>query len=590
MSRRIDIELTSARPDGTWTWRAAGAREPKGVLDGALLPAGAATGSVFRADAEMELDGITITSVTDPKAKTGKSGLLELIASNAPFEAVTQQLARRERGERPPRGDRPDRGDRPRRDGRPGGDRPGGDRPGGPRPGGPRSDRPGGGAGGDGRRDSRPPREGDAPGGERRGPRPERRGRPNFTPPPELPQRPKAKRLKPGRAHRNSVLADLPEEQRAVAERALQGGLPAVRAAVQEQNARLTAEGKEAIPAAGLLSMAEQLLPKLRVAEWLDRADAAKADLEELDLRDLRSVVAAGDDPMVARDESTREIANELKAALVTKQEKELQLWYGDIDAAIGVGRIIRALKLSSQPPKAGVRFPGELGQRLADAATASLTADALSDRWAAVLEAAAFSPIRAQIVPTARPESPSPDLTSTIGRLAPALPQIAALFGIEVAAGASMPKPLRPTKPGAPTKKAAPAPKPAGERGPKPIPAPPAPKAPAADAPVEDAPTSTGPEVVEVAAAIATPAEASSEAPAVEVEAATEVEAPVAEVEAPVAEPEAPATEPEAEAPATEPEAPAAEAEVPAAPEAPVVAEPEAAPAAEAPAADAES
>ena len=40
MSRRIDIELTSARPDGTWTWRAAGAQEPKGVLEGSILPGG----------------------------------------------------------------------------------------------------------------------------------------------------------------------------------------------------------------------------------------------------------------------------------------------------------------------------------------------------------------------------------------------------------------------------------------------------------------------------------------------------------------------------------------------------------------------
>jgi hypothetical protein len=548
MSRRIDIELTSARPDGTWTWRAAGAREPKGVLDGTLLPAGAATGSVLRADAEMELDGITIVSVTDPKARTGKSGLLEFIPSNTPFEAVTQQLARRERGERPPRGDRGDRGDRPRRDGRPG-DRPGGDRPGGDRsrPGGPRSDRPAG----EGRRDGRPPRDGE--GGERRGPRPERRGRPNFTPPPELPQRPKAKRLKPGRAHRNSVLAELPEEQRAVAERALQGGIPAVRTAVQEQNARLTAEGKEAIPAAGLLAMAEQLLPKLRVAEWLDRADAAKADLDDLDLRDLRSVVAAGDDPMVARDESTRELANELKAALVTKQEKELQLWYGDIDAAIGVGRIIRALKLSSQPPKAGVRFPADLGQRLADAAAASLTADALSDRWAAVLEAAAFSPVRSQIAPTARPESPSPELTGTVTRLAPALPQIAALFGVEVAAGASMPKPLRPTKPAGPTKKAAPKP-PAAERAPKPAPAP-APEAPAAateapvtevEAPAADAPVADAPAAEVEAPAAEAPAEA-AEAP---VEAA---EAPVEAADAPAAADEPAATAPDADGDSTD-------------------------------------
>ena len=37
------------------------------------------------------------------------------------------------------------------------------------------------------------------------------------------------------------------------------GGLPAVRQAVNEQNARLKSEGKEEIPAAGLLAMAEQL-------------------------------------------------------------------------------------------------------------------------------------------------------------------------------------------------------------------------------------------------------------------------------------------------------------------------------------------
>ena len=448
MSRRIEIELTSARPDGSWTWRAAGARVPKGTLDGALLPRTAKVGGVYRADAEMELEGITIVSVLDPKGRPAKSGQIELIPSSKAFEEVTQQLAKRERGERP------------RRDGD---DRPRGDRPGGDRPRGPGSERPGGDRsrpGGDRSRDGRPASGGE--GGDGRGPRPERRNRPHFTPPPELPQRPKARRLKPGRVHRNHVLAELPEAQRPVAERALQGGIPAVRQAINEQNARLKAEGNDEIPAAGMLSMAEQLLPKLRVAEWLDRADAAKADLDELDLRDLRSVVAASDDPMVARDETTRDLAAELKLALMAKQDKELGLWYGDIDAAISVGRVIRALKLSSQPPKAGVRFPAEIAKRLIDASVASLTADAATDRWSAVLEAAAFSPVRSQIAPTARPENPGDELLATIKRLAPLLPQIATLFGIEVAAGASAPKPLRPTKPAPTAKKAAPpAPKP---------------------------------------------------------------------------------------------------------------------------------
>ncbi|MUH55729.1 MAG: hypothetical protein F2683_02250, partial [Actinobacteria bacterium] len=49
MSRRIEIELTSSRPDGSWTWRAAGAREPKGVLDGTLLSQGSKPGDVVKA-------------------------------------------------------------------------------------------------------------------------------------------------------------------------------------------------------------------------------------------------------------------------------------------------------------------------------------------------------------------------------------------------------------------------------------------------------------------------------------------------------------------------------------------------------------
>jgi hypothetical protein len=280
-----------------------------------------------------------------------------------------------------------------------------------------------------------------------------------------LPQRPKAKRLKPGRGHRNALMASLPEAHKPVAERLMQGGVPAVRQAVAEQNQRLRSEGREEIPLKGLLEIAEQLLPAIRVAEWLDRADAALIDIDELDLRDLRSVVASADDPMVARDESTRELSGRLKDALTAKQEKELALWLGDIDAAIGVKRVVRALKLSSQPPKAGVRFPAELAGRLAAAATENLTADAPSDRWVAVLEAVAFSPVRTMVQPTAKAEQVTDELTATVRRLGSLLPQVATLFGVEVDASAPAAKPLRPTAPArkpapkAPAKPAAKAP-----------------------------------------------------------------------------------------------------------------------------------
>lgn len=259
-----------------------------------------------------------------------------------------------------------------------------------------------------------------------------------------MPQRPKPKRLRPGKQHRADVLASLPEEQRPVAELALQG-LPAVRQRLREDNARLKAEGKPEMPGAAVMKMAEELLPRLRVADWLDRADAAKRQMEHLDLRDLRSIVAAAEDPSVAREETTRHLVTELKAALVTKQEEELTLWLSDVEAALEVGRVVRALRLSSQPPKAGVPFPPALAARLGDATTVSLQPADAPDRWVAVLEAAAFSPVRTLVTPAKAPEQRSDELLATVKRLGPLLPQIAALLEVEVPANAHVPKPLRP-------------------------------------------------------------------------------------------------------------------------------------------------
>ena len=439
MSRRIDIELTSALDDGTWTWRAAGARQPRGTLDGAILPTGAKVGDELKVEVEQELDGIIVLSVVVGRGKHDPD-LLTLLPVEREFQPVIETRAGRERGERPRRsdGDRRPRRDDAGGDGRRSGDKPDRDRRGDrDRDRSKTTDRPPRERAGDG---GRPPRSRDGQGG--RPPR-ERRG-PSFTPPPEVPQRPKPKRLRPGKAHRTAVLADLPPEQRPIAELALQG-MGAVRTRLREENERAVAEGRATMPEASVMKLAEELLPTLRVAEWRDRAEAAKAQAAELDLRDLRSVVAASGDPMVARDETTRALADELKHVLATKQEQELQFWYGDIDAALAVGRVIRALRLSSQPPKAGVPFPTDIAQRLADSTNASLTPMDAADRWAAMLEAAAFSPIRMLVRPARKPDAASDELLATVTRLAPALPHVAELFEIEVPAKAAMPKPLRP-------------------------------------------------------------------------------------------------------------------------------------------------
>ncbi|MDP1803601.1 MAG: hypothetical protein Q8K72_00400, partial [Acidimicrobiales bacterium] len=110
---RIDIELTSSRPDGTWTWRAAGARQPKGVLESSVLYQGAKVGDVLKAEADFDLDGINVTSVVPPKAKKAVAEVLPLLGSGKEEELVTHSPGIKPEREGGDRGRRGDRGDRP---------------------------------------------------------------------------------------------------------------------------------------------------------------------------------------------------------------------------------------------------------------------------------------------------------------------------------------------------------------------------------------------------------------------------------------------------------------------------------------------
>jgi len=412
MSRRIEIELTSSRPDGSWTWRAAGAKLPKGDLDGSLLFGGAKAGDIVRADADFMMDGIVILSVLAPKGARKEPERIEVVGTprKDDDQLVTTTLA--------PKQKREDRGDRrPRRDGD------------GPRPrrdGDARAPRDG---------DARPPRErkprpeGEAAGADRR----ERKPRPPRAERPAPEPKPKAKRLRAERTHRDAALAGLPEEQKPIAEQLLRGGIPAVRTAVEKQNEANLAEGRPEISPTPLLALAEQLMPALRAAEWRDKAEAALAGAAEIDLRDLRSVVVGADD--AARDEETRELAAALKTALAERVEAEHTAWIEEVRETLSAGRTVRALRVSSRPPKAGAPFPAELGTALAAATAASLTAETAPDRYATVLDALAYAPVRSQVTPLGIPAEPGEALISAVTKLASRIPAIAALFGIEATA-----------------------------------------------------------------------------------------------------------------------------------------------------------
>ena len=394
MATRIDIELTSRRDDQTFTWRAAGAREPKGVADISLFPSGSSVGEQFKVEAEIGLDGTTITNVIPPKeSKAPRDQTLELLArDDEPL--VTQQLAGKPRGR--------DRGDR--KGGR-----------------GPRSDR-----------NDRGPKEAGRDGGREgsRERRPRTDERPRTPAKPKLPPKPKPPRLKAGRVHRDALLGSLPEEQKAVAQELVRGGLQAVRQALAKQNEQHKAEGAPAIDEGPILALAEELLTKVRAAEWRDRAEAALEQAEVVDLRDLRSVVTAADGS--AKDEETRALGAQLRQALNTRLDAEHNGWVNEIIELLDDDRSVRALHLSSRPPKAGAPLPAPVAMRLVEAANASMTSEISPDRWGYILEALALSPVRRQVVPASLPTTVTPELKTIIARFGTQLPEIAGIFGIE--------------------------------------------------------------------------------------------------------------------------------------------------------------
>ncbi len=348
------------------------------------------------------------------------------------------------------------------------------------------------------------------------------------------------------------MLDALSPEQKVIAEQVLRGGIPAVRQAIEKQNEEARAAGTPEIKPEGMVTIAEQLLPSLRTAEWHDRADAALADVDEIDLRDLRSVVVAAD--AAARDDVTRALAQDLREALTRRVDQEHAAWLTELTETLADGRTVRALRLSSRPPKAGSPLPAELASRLTEATNAALTSDTGPDRFATVLDALAFSPVRQQVVPAGIPAEPGDALLAAVRKLASRVPQIAALFGIE----ASATRPPRSSR---------------GKPAARPVPAPPSLPAPEPMPAVEAAPVAPAIEAAEPMPAV----EAAPVAPAIE---AAE---PMPAVEAA---PVAPAIEAPEPMPAVEaaPVAPAIEAAEPmpaveAAPEPAPVAEPAAEP-----------
>ena len=189
-------------------------------------------------------------------------------------------------------------------------------------------------------------------------------------------------------------------------------------------------EKKSESEADEFLAAAGKLLPRMRSAEWRDRVEAALAEIDDVDLRDLRSVVVAAEDG--ATDDEAKALAEELRNKLTERVDREHAEWLAEVAATLADGRMVRALRLSSRPPKAGVPLPQDMVNRLTEAASAALASDTPSKRWITVLGAVAFSPVRRTVQPQGIPENPDKELLAEVTKLSERVPHIAALFGVE--------------------------------------------------------------------------------------------------------------------------------------------------------------
>jgi hypothetical protein len=394
MSTRLDIELTSRREEGEWTWRVAGARQPKGTVPAGLVPEGARVGDVLSVEAEVDLDGIFIRSVIPPRQQRSEeerdgTRRIEVIGSARRDSPGVTAVLRSRTGARP---DTQPARSRQMRD--------------------PHA--------------LRRKRSGDLTG-------------PNRSRKAELSDasRDRPARVKrragdaAGNRHRQAFLDSLPPEQRTIAERLVRGGLAAVRRTIAVQNESARQAGHPEVPEGPVLAIAESLAPRLKAAAWCDRAEAVLESGEATTLSELRALVSSAEE--AGRDEPGRSLLERLRAVVASRVAESRSRWEEQVVAHLEAGEVARALKLSARPPDPGARLSSDLAGRLAEAASQGLSAEAPPPRWAILLEAAASSPVRVNVRPSGIPADAPEELLSRARQLAGRIPAVAKLLGLAI-------------------------------------------------------------------------------------------------------------------------------------------------------------
>ena len=119
--------------------------------------------------------------------------------------------------------------------------------------------------------------------------------------------------------------------------------------------------------------------------------------------------------------------------------------WSEEIAKHLDDHQVVRALRLAARPPEPAARLDAALADRLSDAAGRALAPDAPAERWLALLEAVAASPVRRSVKPAGLPTDATPEVRRAAHQQSGRIPALAAMLGT------SMPPPPV----GEPTRKA---------------------------------------------------------------------------------------------------------------------------------------
>lgn len=133
------------------------------------------------------------------------------------------------------------------------------------------------------------------------------------------------------------------------------------------------------------------------------------------------------------RDDEGRALAATFREALERRVDGLRRQWTEEIGKHLDESRVVRALRLAGRPPEPAARMDPDLTQRLSDAAGEAMGPDTPPDRWLALIDAVAASPIRRSVKPAGLPADPTPELRRAAHQQSGRIPALAAMLGIAI-------------------------------------------------------------------------------------------------------------------------------------------------------------